>query len=194
MTRADKPALRREAAAARRALPEDARQAASLRAAAHLRNSALWQGAKSLFCFVSIGDEINTAEIIRMAFEDGKRLYVPHVIKEKHEMLASPLKPGDELVLGAYAIPESPRAPEQNARVDLCVTPGLLFELHGFRLGYGGGYYDRFLMSRPETAAVGLCFAAQVSETPLPRDTFDRPCRWLLTENGLLGPLDGAVL
>lgn len=67
---------------------------------------------------------------------------------------------------------------------DLFILPGLLFDLRGGRLGYGGGYYDRFLRRRPACPLLGLCFSCQVVPT-LPLDPWDQRVDHLCTERGL---------
>lgn len=68
----------------------------------------------------------------------------------------------------------------------VCLVPALAFDRRGFRLGYGGGYYDRFLATYPGTP-IGLARASQISEEDLPCDRYDQRVRFVATEAGVLG-------
>ena len=71
--------------------------------------------------------------------------------------------------------------------IDLVLAPGLLFDRKGARIGYGGGYYDRFLKNvRPNTEIWGLCFNEQISEKQLDRNDWDQPMTGLITPDGFI--------
>ena len=152
----------------------------------------LYQKSDSIFVFVSVKDEVNTYPIIADALEAGKKVYVPFLPEGTKEMLAVPLDRLSSLVPGAFGIPTAGEAQvATNAKaqaprhIDLCLVPGLLFDTKGYRIGYGGGYYDRFLSSHPDSLCVGLCYSLQLSSSPLPKEEWDRPLAYLLHENGL---------
>lgn len=157
-----------------------------------LAESALYRKSQSIFVFVSVGEEVNTYPIIEAALEAGKKVFIPYLPKGSKEMLAVPLGSLSSLVPGAYGIPTSKEAqesPDAHAlvprHIDLCLTPGLLFDTQGYRIGYGGGYYDRFIAGALSSTCIGLCYAAQISVSPLPHDAWDKPVSYLLSENGL---------
>lgn len=157
-----------------------------------LTGSAPFAQSRSIFVFVSVQDEVDTYPIISAALAAGKQVFIPFLPKGSKEMLAVPLSSLSALMPGAYGIPTAMEAAQsQDARrlapahIDLCLTPGLLFDRLGYRIGYGGGYYDRFLAAHPDSVFIGLGYAMQLSETPLPRDPWDRPLSCLLNENGL---------
>ncbi len=157
-----------------------------------LTESALYRKSQSVFAFVSVGEEVNTYPILEAALSAGKKVYIPFLPRGGKEMLAVPLIGLSGLAPGAYGIPTSKEAqesPDAHAltppHIDLCLTPGLLFDRQGYRIGYGGGYYDRFIARSLAGACVGLCYAAQISVFPLPHDPWDQPVSYLLSENGL---------
>lgn len=78
---------------------------------------------------------------------------------------------------GAY----SPPAP-----IDLALVPGLAFDHLGYRIGFGGGYYDRFLAAHAPRAIAGLCFEQQIAAAPLPREDTDIPMHALICPDGIL--------
>lgn len=190
--RQTKKDLRTQAMERRRALPAALRAQHDAAILRFLTESALFQGSRGLFVFVSMEDEVDTRPIIDAALAAGKKVYVPFLPKGTKEMLAVPLKTLQDLVPGAYGIPTAKEAQEAEdahtltpAHIDLCLTPGLLFDRNGYRIGYGGGYYDRFLAAHPDSVCIGLCYQMQLSETPLPVDPWDKPLPYLLNENGL---------
>lgn len=173
----------------RRALPAAERARWDAQILDILTHSALFDSCPSLFVFVSVGEEVNTYPIIQAALGAGKQVLVPY-LPGGGGMLAVPLRSLSDLVPGAYGIPTAKDAPaagraQEPEAIRLCLAPGLLFDREGYRLGYGGGYYDRFLRRHPESTAVGLHYAAQMSQTPLPREPWDQPLRYLLNEKGL---------
>lgn len=94
-----------------------------------------------------------------------------------------------QLQPGAYGIPEPPAdlpiiPPEQ---IDLCLAPCLAADRNGFRLGYGGGYYDRFF-ARMSGVRAALCAADRLLEEPLPQEPTDLPCHLIFTETEVLVP------
>lgn len=111
-------------------------------------NSDYYKNSKNIFIFVSYNDEVDTHRIIRKALEDKKTISVPKVISQDEGMVAIEIHSLNDLEPGSYGILE----PKKHCKVvdpktiDLAVIPGLAFDLNGGRIGYGGGFYDRFLM------------------------------------------------
>lgn len=138
-------------------------------------NNPVYARADSIFAFVSFGDEVDTHKIIEHALEHGKRVCVPKVISKESGMIAVELESFQDLAPGAYGILEpvnAANAVEENS-IDLAIVPGLAFDFAGGRLGYGGGYYDRFLSKLKDNAfKVGLCFDFQIIEN-VPTSKFD---------------------
>jgi len=86
-----------------------------------------------------------------------------------------------EPLLEPSQVPVSPEA------IDLILVPGLAFDRSGHRLGYGAGFYDRYLL-QTEATKVGVCFAEQMTETSLGLDPHDHPMDFVVTENFILSP------
>ena len=110
-----------------------------------LKDTKEYKEAKGIFVYIGFGSEINTKILIEDALKDGKEVYVPKVIKK--EMVFIKINSLENLVTSSYGILE-PVGDKSNFNVDnlgLIVMPGLAFDKQGNRLGYGGGYYDRFL-------------------------------------------------
>lgn len=146
--------LRADMRAMRDALDAGERERASKDICRALLASDMWKRAGSVFVYFAVGSEVDTLPLIKAALSDGKALYLPRCVK-RGDMRAIRTLSLDELRPGRYGIPEPAGEHELDASPDLCIAPGLAFDIAGGRLGYGGGYYDRYLAKyRPHTAAL----------------------------------------
>lgn len=143
-----------------------------------------YRDAETVFCFVGRQHEIDTMPLLRQILADGKRLCVPLCV-EKGIMELRQITAIEELVPGSYGIQEPPaNAPAVSVdEVDLSIIPCLSCDHGGRRLGFGGGYYDRFL-GVYRSAAVLVCRERLIREE-LPVEPHDMPVPWVITERGL---------
>lgn len=112
----------------------------------------------------------------------GKRLYLPRVEGRRIQFYDVTNRP--PLVVSRWGIPEpTPDLPLMND-VDVILCPGLLFDMEGGRLGYGGGYYDRWLSLHPEVPRLGIGFGDQWTGEGLPLEEFDQPMHGYIMERG----------
>ena len=129
-------------------------------------------------------DEADPALLLQALAHKGAHVAFPRVTG-KGRALEFHLVPDNEILMpGAYGIHE-PLAHWPRAVPDLLLVPLLGFDDHGYRLGYGGGYYDRTLASLSKVRAIGIAYAGQRMDF-LPHDAHDYPLDAILTENGLL--------
>jgi 5-formyltetrahydrofolate cyclo-ligase len=137
-----------------------------------------------------IDGEVDTEQMIRDSIHMMKRVLVPITNKPSRRLIFSELKDYDkELESGVFGIPE----PKEKYRrivppedTDLVIVPGIVFDLRGYRLGYGFGYYDRFLsMLNPDTPTIGLAFEFQVVEA-IPNEEHDIPVHLIITEEKVI--------
>lgn len=135
---------------------------------------------ESFFVYLSFSSEAPTDKLIERLTAAGKRIYAPRV--EGKEMAAVPL--GQDFTLSPYGIRE-PLGSPWTGSIDVAVVPLLAADEQGNRLGYGGGYYDKFLKARPETLAVGWCFDFQLVKE-VPREAFDEKIDYLVTDKRLI--------
>jgi len=136
--------------------------------------------------YLSVGWEVDTWTIARDLETRGKEVYVPVVQRHPRALLVKRLYSREDLVPAAFGILEpGPKAPTIGPeQLDLVVVPGLAFSEQGFRVGYGGGYYDRFLATTTAKSA-GLVYRSFVRD--LPTDPWDHPVDFLVTEEGVIG-------
>ena len=146
---------------------------------------ALRDYAKSdiLFTYISMDTEPSTRELIYAAWANGKRVAVPKCNEETMEMSFYIIKSMSDTKPGHYGLTEPD--PEVCSKVTdyshgLCVVPGLSFDAEGYRLGYGRGYYDRFL-KHFRGVSVGLCYSSYL-KWKLPRGAYDVPVDIIATE------------
>lgn len=181
-----KKQLRRELRAKRDALPSSARLAAARSIEARLAYLPRVEVASVAHCYVGIGSEVATMPLIRGMLGRGQRVLAPRVQgPDKLEHLE--LTDLDSLVDGPMGL----REPDANTatrvdlgEVDAMLVPGLGFDRRGFRLGYGGGYYDRTLAElrgHRRALVVGIAFDLQLVDE-LPREAHDQPVDVLVTE------------
>ena len=139
-----------------------------------------------LLCFVSTPIEVDTHALIRQALADGKAVAVPYCIEGTRNMHFYCITSFSQLSPRTLGVLEPdpavcPRLTDFSR--SLCILPGLAFDLSGFRLGYGGGYYDRFLSQEyTKGTTMGICYDRCVRKA-LAHGRYDIPCRWLVTES-----------
>jgi len=143
-----------------------------------------YENAHSVFAYVSTGSEPDTIQLIKHALSDGKTVAVPLSLPGGHMELCV-INSLSELVPGRYGIPAPPEgaarlSPEE---VSLALIPALAFDENGFRLGRGGGYYDRFLASTG-ACTVGLAYSDFVRSVPL--EEHDMPVSLLVTDRFII--------
>mgnify|MGYP000855910693 CR=1 FL=1 len=154
-----------------------------------LRSLQVYLDAKLILVYVSFRSEVETHSFINQALRDGKRIAVPLTISDAKLLLPCEIFSLDDLAPRTLGIlePDKNNTNEVNRKdIDLAVVPGLAFDLHGNRLGFGAGYYDRFLPSlRKDAITIGVCFDEQLVEQ-LPVEVFDVPLDGVLTNLELI--------
>ncbi len=135
-----------------------------------------------LFAYVSKDTEPDTHALIRAALANGKRVAVPRCGETDGEMDFFYISCFDELSEGRFGVLEPPDTNEKvtDFSQGICLVPGLCFDAEGYRLGYGKGYYDRFL-ERFSGISIGLARSVCV-KWKLPRDEHDKPVDIIVTE------------
>lgn len=156
----------------------------------HLITSELYQQSKTIFMYLSFQSEVDTFELLSHALQDNKKVYAPITLpKEKILLCGRVENPSKDLKKDFYGV-LSPIPKEDNIAsptdIDLVIVPGVAFDISGNRMGYGGGYYDRFLQILPEkTKIIAIAFEEQIYPS-IPKDMHDIKMKHIITENRYL--------
>jgi 5-formyltetrahydrofolate cyclo-ligase len=180
----DKPQLRAHFRQLRDKLTNRAERNAAI--LAQVLELPAYQVATAIHCYLSIGAEVDTRAIISRALADGKRVAVPVVGPQRslHHCWISSLADEAFVVGPLGTLRPREEQPALPGEWSLILVPLLAFNRQGYRLGYGGGYYDRHLAVDP-ALAIGLAYAAQ--ETPFHfQQPHDQPLPYILTEQALI--------
>lgn len=152
-----------------------------------LIDSSLWNNAHSIGITISHGIEWDTINIIKKAWEQGKLVYVPKCYPQDRKMVFYQLDDFDQLESVYYNLlepnPAKTTSIEKNS-IDLIVVPGVVFDSRGFRVGFGGGYYDRFLANYKQKTIALLHTDQLINQVP--NEKHDIAVDYLLTEKGFL--------
>ena len=169
----DKKELRRQIREQKRAMSEEEIVAASERLGELFLNCPQYKDAKTIYGYLPYNQEVRTVPMLEQAMKDGKRVAVPKCYGE--EMRFIYMEDLSKVEKGYANIPE-PVADEPVAQdpAALVLMPGMAFTRDGKRMGYGGGFYDKFLAAEPDHPTVALCYAFQMVED-LPTEDYDIP-------------------
>ncbi|SDN41879.1 5-formyltetrahydrofolate cyclo-ligase [Alkalicoccus daliensis] len=141
-----------------------------------------WKHADVIAVTISVGDELDTYPIIQKAWKEGKTVAAPVVNKNTRQLDFYSFTDFSECRKASFGLIEPDPSKTGFCAADmleLIITPGLAFNKEGYRIGYGGGYYDK-LLSRTSGYSISLCFDFQLVEH-IPVETFDQPVNEILT-------------
>ena len=184
-----KKALRKEIKALRAAHTDEEIHAMSLKVRDQVLTLPEYRAAEVLYIYVDSKHEVETSDIIRAAWADGKRVAVPKVQGENMKFFyITSLE--EDLEAGYYGI----REPYEKHPADECgdekkalmLMPGVVFDEERHRIGFGGGFYDRFLEAHPGLSRVALAFEFQI-KAQVPYEAFDICPEKIVTEKRIIG-------
>lgn len=168
----DKQAVRALVRQRKREMSDAEIQSRSYALKQKLLSTDLYRSAATIYGYLSYNQEVRTMPILEQALADGKKVAVPKVYGDKMVFLY--LDDFSQIAPGYCGIPEpiadGPAAADPEA---LVLMPGLAFTARGDRLGYGGGFYDRFLEAEPNHPTVSLCYDFQMFSA-IPTQPHDR--------------------
>ena len=177
----EKEELRRRMRELRAAIPPDQRRPRSAAVEARLFEVAEVAAAHGVMVFSSFGSELSTVGIVRRLHREGRRVLLPFL---RHGVMeAAELPPDGGMIRTSYGPMEPESAsPVDPSAIDVAVAPGLAFDLDGYRLGFGGGNYDRYLVRmRIDATLVGIGFDEQLLER-IPHGAGDVPLDVIVTD------------
>lgn len=143
--------------------------------------------ADTILCYISLDDEIYTDEIVRVLLDSGKRVGAPYCVDNNGNMDFYYITDFDDLRIQSFGVREP--VIEKCKKVTsfdntIIILPGLCFDSNGNRLGYGKGYYDRFLQIH-SLISVGLCYNSLIVKK-VPTDMYDKKADIIVTENDII--------
>ena len=169
----DKKELRRQIREQKRAMTTEQIEQASVRLGELFVQTQQYQQAKTIYGYLPYNQEVRTVPMLEQAMRDGKRVAVPKCYGDEMKFIYM-----DDLtkVENGYANIPEPIAdePVANDKTALVLMPGMAFTKNGDRMGYGGGFYDKFLAAEPDHPTVALCYDFQMVES-LPTEEYDIP-------------------
>ena len=169
----DKKALRKMIREKKQAMTMQEIESRSEKLTAMFLQSEHYRNAKTVYGYLPYNQEVRTVPMLEQAIRDGKRVAVPKVIGD--EMKFFYLDDFSCVELGYCNIPEpSGFEPEAQDSSALVLMPGLAFDPYGHRIGYGGGFYDKFLTKEPGHPTLALCYGFQMVDY-LETEDFDVP-------------------
>ncbi len=179
----DKKSLRTTLLAKREGLTLKERQEKEKQILAHLFSHEAFVNAIHIMTYVSFGSEIETSPLLELAYSRRKCIYVPRL--QEGDIVAVAITSKEQLGKGRFGILE-PLWGQATVPwgLELIIVPGLAFSKEGYRLGYGGGYFDRFL-PKTEGVTIGLSFHSFLQD--FPKDPWDVPVNHVITEEGEVG-------
>ena len=190
--------LRRQILYARDEIPLEKREKMSGEICRHAISLSAFEKAERVLCFASFGSEVDTKELIETSIRLGKKLFLPRV--EGDDMSFYRIRSREDLTAGYKGIMEPNGQTERYVPVasekaggtgtvpgskDIFFLPGVVFDRYGGRIGYGKGFYDRFLSGGYSGAVYALIFGMQVIDKPIEKAAWDIPVRYLITEAGM---------
>ena len=187
-TRARKERLRRRVLAARMGLGRGQVEGGGQAILERVLGLEAYRQAKLVHTYVSSKEnEVDTRALIGTCLAQGKRVAVPVVMPGTKTMAHALIDGLDQFVVGPWGLAQP--APDEavwlpsEARIDLVVVPGLAFDRRGYRIGWGGGYYDRFL-AQVQTVKIGLCYDELVLDC-IPGEPHDVPVDLVVAETAI---------
>lgn len=184
----EKQRLREERLAAREALSEQERSMLDDRITQKLLATSEYVEATTVLTYVSISSEVSTRMFIESALRDGKTVAVPRCLPG-HCLEFVAITSLDQLIAAPFGLLEPPKElpalTEEQMDASICIVPALLVDIKGYRLGYGAGFYDRFLSTFPGKK-ICLAYQQNLSRTTLPHTAFDVAVDLVITESDVL--------
>jgi len=142
----------------------------------------LFNKAERIFVFVGFGSEITTEIFIKKHLAN-KQIYVPKIVNGDMKLVN--ITRWDSLKPGHFNVLEPENDDFYNGSVDLVITPSIVFNKQGYRLGYGKGYYDKYFSQNNYKVSIGLSYD-QLLQDNIPTEEHDQKVGFIITEKGII--------
>ena len=177
-----KKELRKKFIKERNTLPEEYIIEASNKIFSLLEELDLFNKAERIFVFVGFGSEITTEIFIKKHLAN-KQIYVPKIVNGDMKLVN--ITRWDSLKPGHFNVLEPESDDFYNGFVDLVITPSIVFNKQGYRLGYGKGYYDKYFSQNNYKVSIGLSYD-QLLQDNIPTEEHDQKVDFIITEKGII--------
>lgn len=155
----------------------------------NLKKNSFFDNSANIMIYLNFKNEVKTDFIINYCLRNNKKVYIPICIPETHELCISRITDLKELQSGHFGIRE-PKLEyirlSDSSLVDLVLVPGVAFDNSGNRIGFGAGYYDRFMRRlEPGVIKAALAYSFQIADA-IPSDQYDIPMDYVVTEKSTI--------
>ena len=179
----EKKEIRKKVLDRRDRIPEEQRREKSIRIAKRLCGMPCFAGASSILIYRHFRSEAETTLLMEQAWKTGKRVYCPRVEGKTMEFFL--VRTWEDFEQGCFGIEEPgaecPAFEEDQQEQALVILPGAAFDRKRNRIGYGGGFYDRYLANHPGLETAAVCFEEQIVEQ-IPAGPYDIRPRIIITD------------
>lgn len=184
----DKKTIREEMLSKRKKLTEEEVRRYSETIIQELAESSFYKECRNLCIYQAFRNEVSCDTIMPLALSDGKRVYTPITDKIGTSIAFYQITEYTKWQQGTYGIMEPVITPDDQPLQEsaLILMPGLAFDKYKHRLGYGGGYYDRYLAKHQENVTAALCYSFQITNVELPYEEHDILPDYIVTEKGII--------
>ncbi len=146
--------------------------------------------ANIVMAYLDFNNEAKTDQIIHHLISLGKKVVIPITVLETRDLIPSEIRNIEkEVKIGTYGIREPKEEfirPVDKKEIDLVIVPAVAYDTQGYRLGYGGGFYDRFLEKlRKDVKTIGIAFELQVFDS-VPKEKHDAKLNYIITEKRII--------
>lgn len=148
--------------------------------------SPVFNESKSIGLYLAIGSEVQTMEIINCSLNLGKTVLLPRIMSNNLQFYLVDQKDFEtnSFDVNRFGIKEPKIDNKTVDFIDLLIIPGIVFDMYGFRIGYGHGYYDKYLTNNKFSKSIGLAYDFQLIKRHIPILPHDRKIDILITESG----------
>ena len=155
-----------------------------------LINMDIFKNSKNIMLYLSFKNEVDTFRLVEICLKSNKRVIVPHCVKETIEIIPCEISDVKNNLIKTKIGVMEPDPNHLNVfsldKLDLIIVPGVVFDENCNRIGFGAGYYDRFLSKlNKDVPTIGLCYEYQLIDI-VPTNKYDIPLHSILTEKRLI--------
>lgn len=178
----EKGRLRKQLLEQRDGLSPDFIKIASSRIQENLRKVLYYRNAKTIAGYHAVGSEVRTRDILQEILNSGRELCLPRI--EKNDIVFRKISGFSDLEIGNFTVMEPKERCEVSENIDVILVPAIALTRQGYRLGYGYGYYDRYL-HKVQSKKIGLSYAKQLVKS-IPLDNHDVKVDFIVTEDEVI--------